>query len=89
MITKKLNFTNVTGKITVKNDSPGRLPFDPDYNVESFIFTVPRKISYDAAVRECKKRYTMVVKDSIFVDYETHEYSITEKDFIDAAHLIK
>lgn len=91
MITKTLNFTCVTGRLLKKNESPGKLPFDPEYNTEHFIFTVPRKLSFDAAVREARKRYTMdaVIKDSIFVDYEQREYQISIDDFIKSAEFVR
>lgn len=92
MITKKLNFTVVTGKIIQQIRAPdAEPPFNPEFGLEYFIFTVPRKISFQAAIREVKKKYpdNEIVKNSVFIDYEQHCYSISIEDFIQAARLIK
>lgn len=92
MITKTLNFTVVTGKMIEQIRAPyGQIPFDPDYGIASFIFTVPRSLSYEAAVREIKKKYPgrEIVKNSIYVDHEQHCYTISIDDFIKVASLVK
>lgn len=93
MITKKLNFTVVTGKIIekIRSPDPAAEPFSPDYEITSFIFTIPRKLSYESAVREVRKRFSVsaIVKDSVYVDYEQHCYTISIEDFIKAASLVK
>lgn len=92
MITKKLNFTVVTGKIIEQIRAPdGEPPFNPDFGLAHFIFTVPRKISFESAVREVKKKYpdNEIVKNSVSIEYEQHCYSISIEDFIQASRLIK